>query len=131
MADDPFAGRHYERIEYPALTAMEREAVADAATVLTKWLEHGEKPAIIGHLARRAAHQVKDKSDHEWRMLFEDYAEDLAEFSARHVQEAIVWYRRTSNFFPSIAELRERCLELRARDTVRLERARRMLKEAA
>jgi len=131
MVDDAFRGRHYERIQYPALTAVEREAVSDAANILAKWLEPGERSAIIAYLGRRAMHSTRERSEAEWRVLFEDYADDLAEFSARHVQEAIVWYRRTSNFFPSIAELRKRCLELRERDKWRLQRAKRMLRESS
>ncbi|MND09520.1 hypothetical protein D3C83_329180 [compost metagenome] len=60
-------------------------------------------------------------------MLFEDFAEDLAEFSDAHVQEAIAQHRRTCKFFPTPAELRALCLEQVVRDRYRLRRCRALL----
>ena len=60
-------------------------------------------------------------------MLFEDYCFDLREFSAALVHQAALEHRRENKFFPRIAELRQRCLELRALDQHRLERCERAL----
>lgn len=128
MVDDPYRGRHLERVEWPPLMAGERQAIRDAASALRVWLAPGQRAAHIGMLARLANHRSKERSPQEWQMLLEDYAEDLAEFSDAHVAEALKEHRRSSTFFPSVAELRQRCLELRERDKWRLERAGRLLK---
>lgn len=78
-------------------------------------------------LARLAAHDPRDRSATEWKMIFEDYAEDLGEFSEAHLRQAISEHRRTNKWFPKVSELRERCLELRALDTARALRCRRSL----
>lgn len=129
MVNDPYRGRYMVRVENPPLTGAERAALATAAQHLQGNLTPGHRAPTIAILARLANHRAKEKSQQEWKMLFEDYAEDLAEFSTAHVQEAVVEHRRNSNWFPTVAELRKRCAELRERDKFRLERAERMLVE--
>lgn len=118
-------------MDYPPLTDPERDALQKTASTLAIWLEPGQRPALIAMLARLANHRSKERSPQEWQMIFEDYAEDLSEFSDAHVAESLKEHRRVSNFFPSIAELRARCLSLRQRDKYRLERAQRLLGVAA
>jgi len=89
--------------------------------MLSEWLAPGDRKMLIALLARLANHRSKERSRQEWQMLFEDYIEDLGEFSAAHMQEAIKEHRQSSPFFPASAELRGRCLELVKRDKSRLE----------
>ena len=97
------------------------------AAMLSEWLGPGDRKMLIGLLARLANHRWKERSRQEWQMLFEDYVEDLGEFSAEHMQEAIKEHRQSSPFFPASAELRARCLEHVMRDKARLERCKRLL----
>ncbi len=94
MVDDPHRGRFYERIEYPALTAPERDAMVGTLAALDVALSPGNRAVCIAELTRLAVHRGKERSAEEWRMILEDYAEDLAEFSDVHVHEAIVEHRR-------------------------------------
>ena len=122
LAVDSFRGRHVERPSYPPLTVGERQALEQTQAALTANLAPGRRAVTIALLARLAAHRKTDRSPQEWQMLFEDFAEDLAEFSDAHVQEAITQHRRTCKFFPTPAELRAICLEMVARDRYRLRR---------
>ena len=53
------------------------------------------------------------------RILAEDWAEDLAEFSPGVVEKAVKRYRRESAYFPTVADIWARCDELRRGETVR------------
>jgi hypothetical protein len=129
MAEDPYRGRYVQRVQNPPLTGPEQAALAGAVEILHGNLTPGHRAATIATLARLANHRAKERTADEWRMLFEDYAEDIGEFSNAHVKEAVTEHRRNSNWFPTSAELRKRCLELVDRDRFRLERAERMLGE--
>ena len=127
IADDSYRGRHVERPSYPPLTLPERLVMEETERALNAGLTPGRRAVTIALLARLAAHRKSDRTPQEWQMLFEDFAEDLAEFSDAHVQEAIVQHRRTCKFFPTPAELRALCLEQVARDRYRLRRCRNLL----
>ena len=47
------------------------------------------------------------------QILAEDWAEDLAEFSPEVVEKAVKQYRRECAYFPTVADIRARCDELR------------------
>lgn len=100
-----------------------------AADALRASLSPGRRAALAGMLARLANHRGKERTPQEWQMLFEDYCDDLAEFSDHHLHQAIQEHRKNSTWFPSIAELSERCRGLRERDKWRLERAEKILAE--
>lgn len=53
------------------------------------------------------------------QILAEDWAEDLAEFSPDVVEKAVKQYRRESAYFPTVADIRARCDELRRGTEVR------------
>lgn len=131
MEDDQFRGRRVVRIEYPPLSDGEKAGLEGAVQLLEQSLLPGSRPVCVALLARLANHRSKERSQAEWQMLFEDYAADLAEFSDAHVSEAITEHRRNSKFFPTISELRSRCMELRLRDKWRFDKARRLLERAA
>lgn len=116
MEDCPFRGRHIVRVENPPLTEAERAALEQTKLMLRERVEPSHKAPVIALLARLANHRSKEKSATEWQMLFEDYAEDLAEFSAAHVQEAIKLHRQNSPFFPASSELRDLCKVFARRD---------------
>jgi hypothetical protein len=95
--------------------------------VLVERLGPGDDTAIVTSLARMANHNKNERTQQEWKMLFEDYCFDLREFSSAYLQQACLEHRRQSNWFPKIAELVQRCTELRELDKVRLERVGRAL----
>ena len=53
------------------------------------------------------------------QILAEDWAEDLAEFSPEMVEKAVKRYRRESAYFPTVADIRARCEELRRGEAAR------------
>src|SRR5690348_10867984 len=97
MREDCYRGRYLERVQNPPLTGPERAALMTAVMHLQENLTPGHRAPAIAILARLANHRSKEKTPQEWKMLFEDYAEDLAEFSTGHVNEAVVEHRRNSN----------------------------------
>lgn len=127
LVSDPERGRYFERVDLPPLTRLEISALSETVTALKHALAPGRRTVLLAMLARLANHRTKERSAQEWKMLFEDYAGDLEEFSEAHIGEAIREHRQTSTFFPSIAELRTRCVELVDRDKFRLGKAERML----
>lgn len=80
------------------------------------------KQNVLGHLARLANHFSTDRSPAEWKMLFEDYWEDLAEFSDLDVHQALLDHRRGNKWFPKIAQLRKLCEESRTIRRINRER---------
>lgn len=131
MVETPHEGRRYVPVELEPLTDAERDALTDTRDGLEAMLFPGNRAVLIALLARLANHRPKERSAAEWRMLFEDYAEDLAPFSDAHVSEAIREHRQSNNWFPTINELRTRCLELVQRDQFRLERCLKLLRVPA
>lgn len=127
METCPFAGRRLVRPKHPPLTDGERDALEQTAVALSDWLAPGDRTLLIALLARLANHRSKERSPQQWQMLFEDYVEDLGEFSTAHIQEAIKEHRRSSTFFPASAELRAHCVELVRLDKSRLEHCERLL----
>jgi hypothetical protein len=83
--------------------------------------------AITTILARRAVHFKNERTSAEWRLLFEDYCADLAEFSADHIAEAVRDQRREKPYFPKVSELVARCNALRAVEGEEARRARVLL----
>lgn len=120
-------GYYGQRLVFVPPDSADAEALEVAAEALGMRLTQGRRETITAHLARLANHYTTERSKDEWRMLFEDYCEDLGEFSDAHVIEAIKDHRRTNKWFPKIEELRTRCMELRELDKIRLTRVRRCL----
>ena len=124
---DPHRSRDYEKAIYPRLTNAQRSALTQGLAALQGVLMPSPRAQIIRVLARLVVHYPREKSQQEWQMQFEDLAEDLAPFSAAHVQEAIKEHRRSKPFYPKSSELHARCLELVERDEFRLKRCERLL----
>lgn len=108
-------------------TATEERTLRDLSAAIEARLAPASREEVIAHVGRLAAHDTRERPASEWRMVFEDFAEDLAEFSGAHVRQAVTEHRRTNKWFPKVSELRERCLELRALDTAYALRCRRSL----
>lgn len=85
-------------------------------------LEPCRPEIVITALARLANHHKSERTSAEWQALYEDYVHDLAEFSNAHVLQALHEHRQTSKWFPKVSEVRERCVELRNLDQIRLRR---------
>lgn len=78
----------------------------------------------MAHLARLANHFYSDRTPEAWKMLFEDYAEDLDGISEPHLREAVAGHRTDKQWFPKASELIERWNFLRYSETQKLRRAR-------
>lgn len=109
-------------------TPAEETELRNYLTELDSQLEPADKKIIIGLLGRLANHRQQDRTETEWRMLFEDYCDDLAEFSEAHIEQAIREHRRTSQWFPAIAQIRARCAELQELTKIRRSRCLRSLR---
>lgn len=127
MVDHPQRGRYYESAIYPPLTGIERSALVQGAAALRAMLMPGRRRQVIAILTRLVVHYPREKSADQWRMQFEDLADDLAQFSAAHVNETADQHRRSKFFYPKSVELRTGCLELVERDEFRLKECERLL----
>jgi len=90
---------------------------------LRESLKPAPKEALVIALTRLAAHYWGDRTEIQWKIIFEDYARDLERFPADIVGEAIGRYRRRGKFWPKVSELIEICEPLasrRARTLMRL-----------
>ena len=115
MLSEPLLGSGWTEIDIAALKEAERVLLCQEGFAV--------KPRVIALLARLANHFKNDRSAEEWRMLFDDYFEDLKEFSDGDIEEAITKHRRDKKWFPKIAELREHC---HASQTIRHENLKRL-----
>lgn len=66
-----------------------------------------DRVTLIAVLARLANAIGGDRSAESWKMMFDDYAEDLNGISEAHLREIVAKHRRSSNWFPKPAELVE------------------------
>jgi hypothetical protein len=83
---------------------------------------------IAAHLAKLSAiFPDTRRSEADWKAFMEAAVEDLAEYPADIVVEAIKVHRRRSKFYPAIAELREIASDLLATRQFRIGRMRRLL----
>lgn len=70
-------------------------------------MEPAPRQAIIIALTRLAAHFWNDRPANQWKIVFEDYADDLGKIPADIVGEAITVYRTRGKFWPKVSELLE------------------------
>lgn len=75
---------------------------------------------VLGRLL--AHYHTPERGEASYRMLFEDYLDDLSEFPLAVVGEAARQWRRTKVFWPKVAELRELCDRIYTRELDRLAR---------
>ena len=105
----------------------ERIAVEHALIEIEQRFKPIARDALRALWARLANHFRNERTPQEIRVLFDDYATDLSEFSEAHVDEAMQEHRRTKTWFPKIAELRALAAVFAARDRVLRHRARVLL----
>ena len=127
--DDGNGCKRWARIKLLPLTEAEAAALSEMMLVLDMRLKPGLRQTLVESLARIANHYNSERSPSEWQMLFEDYIQDLGEFSDATVSQALAEHRRESPWFPKIADLYKRCVEIRELDRCRLDRCRRALSE--
>lgn len=60
---------------------------------------------VVTCLTRLAAHYPVDRTEAQWRIVFEDFVKDLAEMPADILFAVITEHRRTMRFFPSVSEI--------------------------
>ena len=60
---------------------------------------------ILAMLARLSVHFPDQRSEAEWKILHEDYADALAEMPADIIAESIRLYLRKGRFYPKLSEL--------------------------
>lgn len=86
-----------------------------------------DRVTLIATLARLANAMGGDRSAESWRMMFDDYADDLEGVSEAHLREIVRDHRRESNWFPKPAELITRWNTLRYGEAEKWRRARVLL----
>lgn len=86
-----------------------------------------DRPIIIAILARLANYYGGDRSPESWRMMFDDYAEDLAGISEAHLRDIAADHRKVSKWFPKVAEITEAWNLMKYREGEQLRRARVLL----
>lgn len=85
------------------------------------------REVLIAILARLANNLGGDRTNESWKMLFDDYAEDLAGISEDHLREIAANWRRTGKWFPKASEILEQWNALRYAEMEKLRRARVLL----
>lgn len=100
----------------------ERQELETVRWALAARLEPCSSTTIGAQILRLANHHQNKKSAEEWKAICDDWYADLREFSDAHLQQAFTEHRRTSEFFPKISEIRQRCLELQDLDRCRMRR---------
>lgn len=109
------------------LNSSELQTVDELASAYEGRQEPMQRERIIAHLGRLANHFHSDRTPQAWKMLFEDYAEDLSGISEPHLREVITAHRNEKNWFPKCAELIERWRFLQYSEAEKLRRARVLL----
>lgn len=84
-----------------------RALVPDALAGVEQSLRPASRNEIVALITRLAAHfPVSDRSEAQWRIVIEDYAEDLAEYPSDILRAAVTQYRREGKWWPKVSEIR-------------------------
>jgi hypothetical protein len=86
-----------------------------------------DRPIVIAILARLANYYGGDRSPESWRMMFDDYGEDLAGISEAHLRDVVAEHRKASKWFPKVAEIIDAWNLMKHREGEQLRRARVLL----
>jgi hypothetical protein len=110
------------------LTPAERPLIEASLAALDERLKPVTDEWLLKKLASLYNHWNDPRNDEERDQLYADYADDLDEFSQTEIDEACTHWRRSSKWFPKVAELRAdlekrraRNIELRRRALILLE----------
>lgn len=68
-------------------------------------MEPARRDDLVMLLTRLAAHFWSERGEAQWRIVFEDYAEDLAGYPFDIVYDGIQLYRKKGKWWPKVAEL--------------------------
>lgn len=84
----------------------ERALMTDTLAEFDAFLTPAPQAEIVALLTRLAVHfPVRGRSQSEWRIILEDFAEDLAPYPPDILRAAIAEYRQTGRYWPRPAEL--------------------------
>lgn len=105
-------------------TAAERVDLERVQALLETRMAPCRRETIAVQLLRMAEHfpQHKDRKGGQWAAVTVDWLQDLAEFGDGEVRQAFDDHLRDESWFPKIAEIRKRCLEIQDLDRCRLRR---------
>ena len=92
----------------PDLSERQIEAGDEKIEYVEDELQPGGPKAVAVILHKLAA-CVAMPAREQWDIAAEAYVEDLSEYPADILDDVAVEWRRTEKFWPTIAELRERC----------------------
>lgn len=102
-----------------------REQCRRLAEQLEATLVPAAREEIITRLTRLSAHFWSDHSEDQWRIIFTDYASELAEVPSDILEAGIVRYRQHHKWWPKVSELLDQMrgpLSLRRTQLARLRR---------
>lgn len=78
-------------------------------------------------LTRLAAHFWSERGPSEWKIVFEDYADDLKIFPADIIGASIATYRRQAKWWPKVSELLEIAKPMLAKRQTQLARIQKIM----
>jgi hypothetical protein len=90
-----------------ALEPTEKAHVERMVRAVEQSLTPAPRPAVVMALTRLAAHFWNDRGEAQWKIVFEDYADDLADYPADVIGAGIREYRQAAKWWPKSAELIE------------------------
>ena len=117
------------RVRHDPLTSEEHALLTQYHGALVAATRPCNPKTLTAQLARRANHYKNERSDREWKMLFEDFQADLGEFSDEEIYAAFTEHRRTVTFFPKVAEIRNICLRVREGAQKKIDRCEKIMRE--
>lgn len=102
-------------------------AVQQGLLVLDQRLQSAPEGVTLDLVDRLLNHWNDIRTAEEKANRFDDWAEDLEEFSEAHLAAACKTWRQNNSFPPKIADIRALCLNERARDQMLHRRSRVLL----
>jgi hypothetical protein len=76
--------------------------------VLDEFLVPAPKDFIVRELTRLAAHFWSDRTEQQWAIVLQDYADDLHRYPAALIRDVLKGWRLTEKWFPKEGELLSR-----------------------
>lgn len=122
---DGWRGRLWVTRELSPGEALE---IQQALLHLDMRLQSAPEGVTMAHVSRLLNHWNDTRSEQEKEWRFEDWAEDLEEFSEAHLKAACTWWRQVETFPPKIADIRGYAITLRDADKEHHRRCRVLLK---
>lgn len=91
-------------------------ALQQALVELDARLRRAGEGRTLFHVMRLLNNWKDTRSGQEKEWMFDDWAEDLEEFSEAHLRESCKAWRQNNSYPPKVADIRGLCIQARTRD---------------